>query len=68
MVKRWQNDAKGILIFVSPRINIHAAKFIIWSTIDRSIFCCCLCTPWRDDSGPEAKQSGYICILSWKDL
>ena len=55
MVKRWQNDAKGILIFVSPRINIHVAKFIIWSTIDRSIFCCCLCTPWRDDSGPEAK-------------
>ena len=25
MVERWQKDAKGILIFVSPRVAIHGA-------------------------------------------
>ena len=24
MVERWQKDADGILIFVSPRVGIHA--------------------------------------------
>jgi hypothetical protein len=28
MVERWQKDADGILIFVSPRVAIHAALCI----------------------------------------
>jgi hypothetical protein len=26
MAERWQKDADGILIFVSPRVAIHAAR------------------------------------------
>ena len=26
-VERWQKDADGILIFVSPHIGIHASTF-----------------------------------------
>jgi hypothetical protein len=32
MVERWQKDADGILIFVSPRIRIHAVLCINWYT------------------------------------
>ena len=28
MVERWQKDADGILIFVSPRVGIHLALCI----------------------------------------
>ena len=28
MVDRWQKDADGILVFVSPRLEIHAALCI----------------------------------------
>ena len=28
MVERWQKDAEGILVFVSPRVEIHAALCI----------------------------------------
>jgi hypothetical protein len=31
MVERWQKDADGILIFVSPRVDIHAVSCINWS-------------------------------------
>ena len=37
-------------------------------TLDWSILCCSRCTPWRDRSGPETKQSGYLRILSWEHL
>ena len=68
MVERWQKDADGILIFVSPRVDIHSSLCINRNTIDRSILCCCCCAPCRDRPGPEAKQSGYLCILSWEHL
>ena len=34
MVKRWQDDAKGILIFVSPRVGIRLSLHMnrSWST------------------------------------
>lgn len=58
MVKRWQKDADGMLLFVSPHVGIHAVWCINWNAIDRSIRCCGLCTPFCDHPGPEAKQSG----------
>jgi hypothetical protein len=68
MVGRWQEDATGVLIFVSPRVGIHAALCINWNTIDRSVLCCRGCTPRCDSPGPEANKSGYLCILSWEHL
>ena len=67
MVERWQKDADGILIFVRPRAS---ALCIIssWHTIDRSILCCSRRTPCCDCPGPQTKQPGYFCILSWKHL
>jgi hypothetical protein len=35
MVDRWQKDADGILIFVSPRVGIRLSLQINWNTIDR---------------------------------
>ena len=68
MVERWQKDADGILIFVSPRVGIRLSLNINGSTIDRSILCRSRCTPCRDSPGPEAEQSGYLRILPWKHL
>ena len=68
VVDRWQKDADGILIFVSPCVRIHIVLRINWNTVDRSILCCCRCAPCCDRPGSEAKQSGYLCILPWKHL
>jgi hypothetical protein len=68
MVERWQKDADGILIFVSPRVGIHLSLHINWSTIDWSVLCRSRYAPFRDRPGPEAKQSGYLLILSWEHL
>jgi hypothetical protein len=68
MVERWQKDADGILIFVSPCIGIHIVLCVNWNTIDRSILCCRRRTPRCDRPGPQAKQSGYLRILSWQHL
>ena len=68
MVERWQKDADGILIFVSSPVDSHVALCINRNTIDWFILCCSRGTPWRDYSGPEAKQPGYLSILPWKHL
>ena len=68
MVERWQKDADGILIFVSPRLPIRPSLLINRNTIDRSILCCSGCPPCRDSPGLEAKQSGYLLILPWQHL
>ena len=39
MVERWQKDADGILIFVSPCFAIHVDLCVNWDTADRSILC-----------------------------
>jgi hypothetical protein len=67
MVERWQKDADGILIFVSSRVAVHVDLCMNW-TVDRSILCCRRYTPWCDCPRPEAKQSGYLRILSWEHL
>jgi hypothetical protein len=67
-VERWQKDADGILIFVSLCAGIYVVLSITRNIIDRSILCCSCCTPRSDRPGPEAKQSGYLCILSREHL
>ena len=68
MVESWQKDADGILIFVSPCIVIHIVLCINWSPLDRFILCRSCRTPCHHRPGPQAKQSGYLCILSWEYL
>jgi hypothetical protein len=68
MVDRWQKDADGILIFVSPCVGDHIVLYINWNIIDRSILCRSRRTPCCDRPRPEAKQPGYLCILSWEHL
>ena len=68
IVERWQKDADGILIFVSSRAGIHLSLHINWTTIDWSVLCRSRYAPFRDRPGPEAKQSGYLLILSWEHL
>ena len=67
MIKRWQDDAKGILIFVSL-----FSTFILFHTqtgaLDRSFLCRTRCTPYCHRPGPEAKQSRYLRLLSWEHL
>jgi hypothetical protein len=68
MVERWQKDADGILIFVSPRVDIRLFLHINWDTIDRSILCLSRWPPCCYHPGPEAKQSGYLRILSCQHI
>src|SRR5882757_2164858 len=53
MVDRWQKDADGLLIFVSPDVGILAVRCINlnWNTIDRFILCRSRCTPCPDRPG-----------------
>lgn len=68
MVRRWQKDADGILIFVSPWVCIYIVLCMTWNAIDRFILCCRCRAPWCDSPGPETKQSRYLRILSWQHL
>jgi hypothetical protein len=68
MIERWKKDADGILIFVSTSVSIHIVLCINRNTIDWSILRFRCCTPRCDRPGPEAEQSGYLCILSWEYL
>jgi hypothetical protein len=68
MVERWQKDADGILIFVSPRVDICLSLHINWNNIDRSILRCSRCPPCRYRPGPETKQSGYLRVLPRQHL
>jgi hypothetical protein len=68
MVERWQKDAEGIVIFVSPRIGIHTSSHINWNALDRSILCRSCCAPCCDRPGPKTRHSGYLRILPWKHL
>ena len=68
MVETWQKDADGILIFVSPCLKIHIVLHVNWNTLDWSILRLSCCAPCCDHPGPKAKQSGYLCILSWEHI
>ena len=68
MVERWQKDADGILIFVSPRVAICLYLSMNWNTIDRSILCRSRCPPFCYRPGFKTKQSGYLRILPRQHL
>jgi hypothetical protein len=68
MVELWQKDAEGILIFVSPRVDICLSLHLNGKTIDRSILCCSRRPSCCYRPGPEIKQSGYLRILPWQHL
>ena len=68
MVERWQKDADGILIFVSPRVSIHISLRINRDIIDWSILRSSRCAPFCNSPVPDAKQSGYLSILPWEHL
>jgi hypothetical protein len=68
MADRWQKDAEGLLIFVSPRVGIRVSLCITWSNIDWFILCCRRCAAFRVTPEPNPQQSRYLFILSWKHL
>ena len=68
MAKRWQKDADGILIFVRTGVCTHVNFCIIWNIVDWSILCRGRCPPFYYRPGPEAKQSGHLCILPGQHL
>jgi len=68
MVERWQKDADGILIFVSPHIVIYVPSHINRNSIDRSILCRSCRPPCCYRPGPQAEQSGRLRILPWQHL
>jgi hypothetical protein len=69
MADRWQKDAYGILIFVSPYISLHAgAAATNTNTLDWFILHCRRGIRLGLDSGPKAKFTRYLCILSLQHL
>ena len=68
MVRHWQKDAEGILLFVSPRVGTRLSLHMNRNTIDRFIRCLSRCTPCCYRPGPETKHPGYIRILPWQYL
>ena len=68
LVKRWQKDADGILIFVRPCVYIHIYFHRNWNTVDRSILCRSRRSPCCYRPGSEAEQSGHLRILPWQHL
>jgi hypothetical protein len=68
MADRWQKDADGILIFVSPRVGIRISLCIIWNNIDWFILCRRCRAAFRVTPELDPQQSGYLFILSRKHL
>ena len=70
MAESWQKDADGILIFVSPCVIIQIFLCLRQDSEQSDRFICRLSCyfPFCDHPGPEAKQSGYLSILSWEYL
>ena len=64
MVDRWQKDADGILIFVSPSIDVHTNTHTNQDVLDWSVLCRGSWTTRHLRPGPQAKFSRYLCILS----
>jgi hypothetical protein len=64
MADRWQKDADGILIFVSPHISIHTMSLVTKvNVVDWFILCYGRGIGCGLYSGPEAKFTGYLSIL-----
>ena len=68
MAEHWQKDAKEIVIFVSPSVNIHTSSRTNRNALDRSILCRSLGPSCCFRHGPETKQSGYLGFLPRQHL
>ena len=68
MAERWQKDADGILIFVSPRVRFYATACNNGRSIGRFILCGRRYVPLVVDSGPETKLARYLRILPQEHL
>jgi hypothetical protein len=68
MVDRWQKDADGTLVFVSLCFNILNTTHINWNTVDWSILRRSHHITRCVRTGPQAKFSGYLSILSCEYL
>ena len=68
MTKRWRQDAKDILIFVSGPVVNFTATYTNCSTTDRSILCGCFRATHRIRPRPQTEFSRYFRILSSEHL
>lgn len=70
MTDRWKADADGILIFVSGHTSRTSVvcSHVNSESLDRSVLSCGCDVYWSVHSGPQAKLSGYLRILSCKYL
>jgi len=63
LAERWQKNADGILIFVSPCINVHTTARISWIILDRFILRFSRRTTCRIRPGPQTEFSRHFRIL-----
>jgi hypothetical protein len=69
IANRWQKDADGILIFVSPHISFHVLSTVTnVNVVDWFILCCSRSIGRSVHPGLETKSTGYLCILSREHL
>ena len=67
MADRWQKDADGVLIFVSPRVSIRISLCIIRNNLDWFILRSRCSATFRVTPEPHPQRSGHL-ILSPKHL
>jgi hypothetical protein len=68
MAERWQKDADGILIFVSPQVRFYAITCNNGKPIGRFILCSRRYIPLVVDPGPENKLARYLRFLPQEHL
>jgi hypothetical protein len=70
LAKRWQKDADGIVIFVSPHLCLLTGmgSAVNLNSVDRFILCCACSIRRGLCSRPQAKSTRYICVLSREHL
>jgi hypothetical protein len=68
MAERWQNDANGIIIFVSAQLRLYAIACVNRKSIGRFILCGHRYVPLIVDPGPEAKLTRYLRFLPQEHL
>jgi hypothetical protein len=69
MTNRWQKDADGILIFVSPKVSLHMLRVLTSGDIvDWVVLCLSRSISRSVGTGLETKSTGYLGILSQEYL
>jgi hypothetical protein len=68
MAERWQKDADGILIYVSPQVEFCASACNNGKSIGRFILCSRRYISLGHDPGPEIKLARYLRFLPQEHL